>query len=123
MKISNTAERLKQIMDERGLRQVDIVDLCKPFCEQYDVKIEKPHISQYVSGFSEPRSDKLAILSMALGVDETWLMGYDNDKTEKPSDADRGLSKNKEELLDLISNLTEQEAAVYLSALKTALKK
>ena len=35
MKNSSTSERLKQIMNERSLRQVDILEAAKPFCEKY----------------------------------------------------------------------------------------
>ena len=33
-----TAERLKQLMRERDLKQIDIVNLSQPFCKQYDIK-------------------------------------------------------------------------------------
>lgn len=46
-------------------------------CEQYNVKFNKSDISQYASGKTEPNQDKLFILSKALNVDVTWLMGYD----------------------------------------------
>lgn len=72
-----TADRLKEIMDTRRLKQKDIVDLCRPFCEKYGEKIEKPHMSQYVSGKHKPEQRKLTILSMALNVSEGWLMGLD----------------------------------------------
>lgn len=77
LKTSCTAERLKYLMENRNLRQVDILDLCKPYCQQYAVKMNKSDISQYLAGKSEPNQDKLAILSMALSVNESWLMGYD----------------------------------------------
>lgn len=41
MKNSSTSERLKQIMNERSLRQVDILEAAKPFCEKYGVKLAK----------------------------------------------------------------------------------
>lgn len=72
-----TADRLKEIMDTRRLKQKDIVDLCRPYCEKYGEKIEKPHMSQYVSGKHKPEQRKLTILSMALNVSEGWLMGLD----------------------------------------------
>lgn len=72
-----TADRLKYLMDTRGLKQKDIVDLCRPLCEKYGEKIEKPHMSQYVSGKHKPEQRKLTILSMALDVSEGWLMGLD----------------------------------------------
>lgn len=77
MKISNTSERLKMVMSERGLRQVDVLTAAKPFCEQYGVKLERNDLSQYVSGKVEPGQKKLTILGLALNVSETWLMGYD----------------------------------------------
>lgn len=77
MKISNTSERLKQIMTERNLRQVDILNASQHFCEQYGVKMNKSDISQYCSGKVEPNQDKLFVLSAALNVSISWLMGYD----------------------------------------------
>ena len=77
MKISNTSQRLKSIMAERGLRQVDILTAAKPYCIKYNVKLEKNDLSQYVNGKVEPGQEKLTILGLALNVSETWLMGYD----------------------------------------------
>ena len=77
MKKLTTSDRLKQIMSEKGLRQVDILEACKPYCKRYGVQLHKNDLSQYVSGKVEPRQDKLSILGMALNVNEVWLMGYD----------------------------------------------
>ena len=77
MKITTTAKRLKEIMTVRGLKQVDIVRLAKPYCEKYGVRLERNDLSQYVNGKSEPNQEKLTILGLALGVSEPWLMGYD----------------------------------------------
>lgn len=76
MKELTTADRLKQIMSERGLKQVDILEACKPYCERYGVQLKKNDLSQYVSGKVEPKQDKLSILGTALNVNEVWLMGY-----------------------------------------------
>lgn len=76
-KTENTATRLKYLMNLKGYKQVDILNLCKPYCEQYNVKMNKSDISQYVSGKVEPNQDKLFILGNALNVSEAWLMGYD----------------------------------------------
>lgn len=77
MKISTTSERLKEYMKRNRLRQVDILEMVKPFCEQYGVKMNKSDLSQYVSGKTEPGQDKLIVLSKALNLSEPWLMGYD----------------------------------------------
>lgn len=80
MKVT-TSDRLKEIMVTRGLRQVDILELCKPYSERFGVKICKNDLSQYVSGKVKPGQDKLSLLAMALNVKEIWLMGYDVDNT------------------------------------------
>ncbi len=77
MKNSNTKLRLRQIMDERRITQTDILKAAQPYCEKFNVKLNKSNMSQYVSGKNEPGQDKIAVLSMALDVSEGWLMGYD----------------------------------------------
>ena len=77
MKKENTAIRLKKIMSDRNLRQVDILNMTVPYCQKYDVKMNKSDISQYCSGKTEPNQDKLFVLGMALNVSEAWLMGFD----------------------------------------------
>lgn len=86
MKKGNTAIRLKQIMEERQLRQADILEKCKPFCEKFKVKLGRNDLSQYVNGKVEPRQEKLTILGLALNVSEAWLMGFDV-PMERESDA------------------------------------
>lgn len=77
MKKTTTSARLKELMEKRNLRQVDILNAARPFCQQYGVKLEKNDLSQYVNGKVEPGQEKLTILGLALNVSETWLMGYD----------------------------------------------
>ena len=77
MKKESTASRLKQLMSERGLRQVDILERTRAICDRYDVKMNKSDISQYVAGKVEPNQDKLFALALALNVSEGWLMGFD----------------------------------------------
>lgn len=93
MKKSNTAERLKEIMTKRNLRQVDILELCKPFCAEYGVKLGKNDLSQYISGKASPKQNKLFILSKALGVSSAWLMGFDDVSNEE---SDHNQSTDKE---------------------------
>lgn len=76
-KISNTANRLKEAMEQKGLRQVDLMERLIPVCKQYDVKLQKNALSQYLSGKVLPKQDKLYVLGMVLQVSEAWLMGYD----------------------------------------------
>lgn len=81
---TTTAVRLKQIMEERNLRQVDIVRLCQPFCEKYHLKLTKSDLSQFVSGKVIPGQWKISILAYALDVSESWLMGYDVPQARPP---------------------------------------
>ena len=45
MKTSTTAERLQQIMDERNLKQVDVLALAQPYCKKYGVSLGKTALS------------------------------------------------------------------------------
>ena len=85
MKRYTTSERLKQLMEERNLKQVDILNKSLPYCNRYGVKMNKSDISQYVSGKVEPSQDKLVVLGMALDVTESWLMGFDVPSERKDS--------------------------------------
>lgn len=83
MNKETTSSRLKQIMEEKNLKQVDILNLTLPLCAKHNVKMNKSDISQYVSGKVEPSQEKLVILGMALNVTESWLMGFDVPKERK----------------------------------------
>lgn len=89
-----TSERLKEYMNMTGLRQVDILEKCKPFCEKYNVRIGKNDLSQYTSGKVMPRQEKLSILGMALNVNEAWLMGYDVSMERDRSNPQHSLPSN-----------------------------
>ena len=77
MKKHSTSERLKEIMSIKNLKQIDIIRLAEPHCNKYNIKLGKNDLSQYISGKVEPGQNKLYILSLALNVNEAWLMGYD----------------------------------------------
>lgn len=77
MRQQSTAERLKIIMQERNLKQVDVIEKSKPFQEQLGIKLGKSALSQYVNGIQSPDQHKLTLLSLTLDVSEAWLMGYD----------------------------------------------
>lgn len=98
MRKENTGDRLKQIMNQRGLRQIDIINLCKPYCEKFGVKMGRNDISQYISGKAVPKQKKLTVLASALEVNEAWLMGYDIPMS-------RNKEQNKDEELDNIIKL------------------
>lgn len=82
MKKYTTAQRLKQIMSEKNIKQIDILNKIQPICEKLDIKMGSNDLSQYVSGKVEPSQKKLSALAEVLDTNEVWLMGYDvpNDK-------------------------------------------
>lgn len=83
MKISDSANRLKEILSERNMRQVELIETCNRIGEKYGVKISKSAMSQYVAGRNQPDQVRLTILAEALGVSEAWLMGYDVPRKKK----------------------------------------
>ena len=113
MKKYTTAERLKQIMQERNMKQVDILELVLPVCKKYGLKMNKSDISQYVSGKVEPNQRKLVALSEALNVSETWLMGYEINEKELIYEEEKWKS-----LAKLIANENVLDAVVKLSKLQ-----
>lgn len=88
MKKESTATRLNKIMSDRNLRQVDILNKTIPYCEKYNVKMNKSDISQYCSGKTEPNQEKLFVLGTALDVGEAWLMGFDVPMERNDEDQD-----------------------------------
>ena len=107
MERSSTSERLKQLMSERNLSQVDILEKSKPFQKQLGVKMGRSALSQYVTGKSKPDDKKLYLLSKTLDVSEAWLMGYDVDIKRVP-DEERGTTQNEHpEILTIYNQLEE----------------
>lgn len=107
MERSSTSERLKQLMSERNLRQVDILEKSKPFQKQLGVKMGRSALSQYVTGKSKPDDKKLYLLSKTLDVSEAWLMGYDVDIKRVP-DEERGTTQNEHpEILTIYNQLED----------------
>ncbi|MGN0134625.1 MAG: hypothetical protein ACI4AO_07850 [Anaerotignum sp.] len=105
-----TSERLKEYMNMTGLRQVDILEKCKPFCDEHDIRIGRNDLSQYVSGKVTPRQDKLSIIGMALGVSEAWLMGYD-----VPLERENIIPCKNDSLIQQISHEYGKNSATALS--------
>lgn len=79
MELNTFSERLKDAMQNKQMKQVDLIKAA----QNKGVKLGKSHISQYVSGKTIPRADMLHFLAETLEVDEKWLMGNsDSDNKE-----------------------------------------
>ena len=66
--VDSFQNRLKEAMDYRNIKQVDLVE---------KTKLDKTLINIYLSGVSNAKQRKLTILAEALNVNEVWLLGYD----------------------------------------------
>jgi SOS-response transcriptional repressor LexA len=113
MKKYNTADRLKHIIEKRKLRQVDILEKCKPYCEKYNIRLERNDLSQYVSGKVTPGQEKLTIMAKALNVSESWLMGYDVSTYEDVSLNNIILDRTKDIGLSLENIAKSAEVPLY----------
>ena len=122
MERSSTSARLRQLMSETGLRQVDILDKSKPFQKQLGVKMGRSALSQYVTGKSKPDDKKLYLLSKTLGVSEAWLMGYDVEKKRIPDNERNSTSNEQPEILPIYNKLEEPRQEKVLDFAKKQLE-
>lgn len=96
--MSEFKDLLKQIMDERNLKSVDVSNL---------TGIGSGAVSMYLSGKRTPKPNTIAKFSKGLNVSEEWLLGYDVPKERLPESARIARSmaledKMSEEMLDHI---------------------
>ena len=68
MKISNSKERLRFLLDYYGMKQSE-------FCQK--THIQKSALSNYLTGYRVPRQDQIDAIASSFNLDPAWLMGYD----------------------------------------------
>ena len=96
-------DRLKQAMDIRNMKAVDL-------CEK--TGIPKGAISYYLSGKSTPKADRLFLICKALDVSEAWMLGYDVDMAKTKA------QKNNDTIADIVARFkTDGSFASLLEAL------
>ena len=66
--IDEIKNRLTTALSIRNMRPIELSEI---------TKIPKSTISQYMSGYAKPKTDRLYLISQALHINETWLLGYD----------------------------------------------
>lgn len=67
-KVATLAERLQEALRLRNMRASELSKI---------TDVPKGAISYYLTGKSEPKTERLYILAVGLGVSEAWLLGYD----------------------------------------------
>lgn len=114
MKICTTSQRLKQILSERNLKQIDVVRLAEPYCRRFRQKLGRNDLSQFVSGKVSPGQWKLTILGLALNVSEAWLMGYDvpMERTAEDGLIDETTAEQNARIADLVKAMRQEGSNV-----------
>lgn len=102
-------DRLKDAMSSRGMKQADLIVL---------TKIPKSAMSQYLSGYFEPKKDRLSLLAKALNVSEAWLEGYDVPMRRVTNVYGYEDNPRQLELCDYFETLTPEEQEEMLSYVK-----
>lgn len=119
VKVTDTATRLKQYMDENGLKQVDIIEMCKPYFDE-NTKLTKSKLSQYVTGVYTPKNDMLYLLAKGLGVSELWLMGYDDtEPDESTGDFRQRIIDENHAILKALEKATPEERKTIKKIIKS----
>ncbi|MDM7501576.1 helix-turn-helix domain-containing protein [Lactococcus lactis] len=117
---TDTSNRLKQIMAERNLKQVDILNLSIPFQKKFGIKLSKSTLSQYVNSVQSPDQNRIYLLAKTLGVSEAWLMGFDVPMVE--SSEIENDSETIEETITVMKQLEEPRQKVVLETANVQLK-
>lgn len=117
-------ERIKQAMEIRGYKQVDVVRMAKPLSVKYGRKLAKNALSQYIHDKVDPRRDMIALLAEVLDVDDAWLTGYDVSMEREipaPTNGD-GLDELDRKLLSIIPMLSYDQKRMLLAQIEIVLK-
>ena len=112
-----TKDRLRQILDERNWKQVDLLNCCQFVAKAYNTHISKSNISSWLSGRYEPNQHKLFILAKALNVNEAWLMGYDVPRERKEKENPNELVTEFEQLFNELTPENQQKAITILKTM------
>ena len=114
-RVATCAERIRTALTIKGMKQSDLCRL---------TKIPKSALSQYISGAYEPKQDRIYLMSQALNVSETWLMGLDvpmERQVKKDSPTEAELSEGEKMILDLFRRVPEDKQELVLQMIRVAL--
>lgn len=85
-------DRLREALDDAGMRPIELSER---------TGIPKSMISYYLNGKTKPKADRIYNISVALGVSEAWLLGYDVPKSRVPD------NKKNDQLTKLIVRMRQ----------------
>lgn len=114
----DTSDRLKQLMSEHHLKQVDVLNMSKPFQRALGISMGKSTLSQYVSGKQSPDQERLFLLAKTFDVSEPWLMGYNVSRKRNAQEYQHLSEDDLNKLIDVYNQLEmgrQQKVISYAS--------
>lgn len=101
--IDETKNRLKKALSIRNMKPVELSE---------KTGIPKSAISQYMSGYTKPKQDRIYLICKALDINEPWLMGFDVQMERKQPSKEE--AEKDIELLHKMSLLNERDRKIVL---------
>ena len=96
--------RLKKALSDKNMKQTVLA---------YRLGVNRSYITNYINGRYSPKYEIIKKMSEILGVSESWLSGYDDDKT-KSSPEEPKLSEGEMMLVDMFRAIPEEQQKVFL---------
>ena len=102
MESSIFAIRFRQALEEKHLKQIELVRLA----QEQGIKLGKSQLSQYLSGKTLPRKNILRFLADTLNTTPEWLLGQESIEKEIPE-------KGSEENMRKFSKSSKLDNVLY----------
>lgn len=100
--------RLDIALAQRGMKASDL---------SKKTGISESTISQYRSGYSTPKKDRLVTIANALCVSPTWLMGIDVEMNGKPLEKIK--NERIEKIYDYVVNMNDEKFSLLENIAKS----
>ena len=108
------AQRIKELRKEHGLTLEQVAKV---------VGVGKSTVRKWETGMiANMKRDKISALAKALNTTPAYLMGW-NEETEKNTHEELKLTEGEKMLLDLFSQVPEENQEMVLDMIRIALKK
>ena len=116
--MATISARINEALSIRNMKPIDLARA---------TGIPKASISQYMSGYVEPKQNRIYLISKALNVREAWLMGYDvpmnrTDNFEDNFDTKDEDASIKNELIQIINNMNANQLNTLLGMANVLIK-
>ena len=107
------AQRIRELRQSKNLTLEQVADV---------VGVGKSTVRKWETGMiANMRRDKIAALAKALGTTPAYLMGWEEEQSEKSSPDERPLNEGEKTLLDLFNRVPEDQQQLVLQMIRAAL--